>query len=337
MPALDFSLTNKPNYKKRGDYGIRVARPGFDAENCAQNQLLFNSNWPILQITKVIDLNKNPNYSYIYWDLENEQWVENPDTTGLTVNYTISLSNVGISINSLVYSSTAEGYFNSSYVLKYWKFEYKKYYHGLGYVPFFFKSEEVSNIAGKVILTSVDITKDIDYPYTDGPLPLLSTTKDYGISSSSIFGSKVPGLSSDMFSKLVQCVKTTETSRWTISEEKKLCWSPFKNAGEFKEGEINKYEAFSFSAYKCPFFEAQIAGLFIDSPSDSINSDPFNNNLYYTRDLLVPMMPINDSSSLYGSAAAYYNVGQTEDMYNDASMVILRSPMVSPEYEEVII
>ena len=139
----------------------------------------------------------------------------------------------------------------------------------------------------------------------------------------------------NMFSKLVQCVKTTETSRWIISGEKKLCWSPFKNAGEFKEGEINKYEAFTFSAYKCPFFEAGIAGVFIYSPSDSINTDPFSNSLYYTRDVIVSMMPIEDSSSLYSSAAAYCNVGQANDMYNDASMVILRSPMVSPEYEEV--
>lgn len=337
MPALDFSLTNKSNYKNRGDYGIRVARPGFDAENCAQNQLLFNSNWPILQITKVVDLNKNPNYSYMYWDLENEQWVENPDITGLTVSYTVSLSNVSISKNSLVYTAVAEGLFDSDYNLKYWRFKYKKYNHILGYVPFFFKSEEVSNIGDKVILTSVDIAKDIDYPYTDGPLPLLSTSKDYGISSSSIFGSKVPGLSSNMFSKLVQCVKTTETSRWKISEEKKLCWSPFKNAGEFKEGEINKYEAFAFSAYKCPFLEAGIAGIFIDFPTNSMNTDPFSNSLYFTRNAVVSMLPITDSSSLYGSAAAYCNVGQTNDMYNDASMVILRSPMVSPEYEEVII
>lgn len=32
---------NKKNLKKRADYGVRVARPGYDANTCAQNQLLL--------------------------------------------------------------------------------------------------------------------------------------------------------------------------------------------------------------------------------------------------------------------------------------------------------
>ena len=47
---------NKENLRNRSDYGVRVARPGYDANNCAQNQLLFNSGWPILQIAAIVKL-----------------------------------------------------------------------------------------------------------------------------------------------------------------------------------------------------------------------------------------------------------------------------------------
>ena len=52
---MDFA-PNEKNLKNRSDYGVRVARPGYDANNCAQNQLLFNSGWPILQIAEIVDM-----------------------------------------------------------------------------------------------------------------------------------------------------------------------------------------------------------------------------------------------------------------------------------------
>lgn len=341
MAVLDFDKTNKNNYRNRGDYGVRVARPGFDAENCAQNQLLFNSNWPILQICKVIDLNKKEDFEYKYWDLENEVWVDNPSTSGLSASYTVSINDVSLSKNSLVYTSGAIGLFNSSYQMKYWRFKYKKYNHGLGYVPFFFKSEEVSGISGKIILTSVDISKDVDYPYTEGALPIISPTRDYGISSTSIFGKNVPGLCSNMFSKLVQAVKTTKTSRWVVSgnngDEKKLCWSPFSSADEAVAGVVNRYEAFCFSAYNNPFFDSSVAELFIDTPTSKIRNDVFGEGPYFSREPIVSMLALDDTTSLYNDAMAYSNITTADGMYDDASLVILRSPMVSPEYEEVTI
>ena len=346
MAYFTFDRANKKNYKTRGDYGVRVARPGYDAEICAQNQLIFNSNWPILQIAKVIDLDKKPSYDYMFWDTTNECWVENPDTTGLSIAYTMSLHSASVDKNNLVFTSVAQGFFNSSYQLKYWRFSYKKYHHGLGYVPFFFKSEEVSNIENKIILTSVDISKDVDYPYTEGALPLISKIGDYGISSTSCFNNpRVPGLCSNMFSKLVQCVKTEETSNWLIPAyegatfgDKILCWSPFNKPSEVVAGEVNKYEAFLFSAYKCPFFERALAGNFFWERGASIDSDPFGGSLYYSRDLWVSMLSMSsDEGSLYDDAVAYSNIAQASEIRDDASLVILRSPMVSPEYEVVVV
>ena len=45
---------NDPRPVNRGDYGVRVARNGYDASTCADSDLLFNSGWRIIQIVKVI-------------------------------------------------------------------------------------------------------------------------------------------------------------------------------------------------------------------------------------------------------------------------------------------
>lgn len=344
MAVFSFDKTNKKNYKKRGDYGVRVARPGYDAENCAQNQLIFNSNWPILQIAKVIDLDKKADFEYKYWDTQNRVWLDDADTSGLRGNYGIYISNISVNKNHLVYTKEAEAFLETTapYTVRYWRFKYKRYYHGLGYTPFFFLSEEVSDTENKVILTSVDVSRDIDYPYTEGALPLISKIGDYGISSTSCFNNpRVPGLCSNMFSKLVQAVKTNESSRWIIQNGpgetegfKVLCWSPFENESEVVAGEVNKYEAFTFSAFKCPFLVFGFAENIIHHDGEGVDNDPFGNSLYYSRQDYVHMIGMTENS-LYDSAVAYTNLELTAILRDDASLVILRSPMVSPEYEVV--
>lgn len=344
MAIFSFDKTNKKNYKKRGDYGVRVARPGYDAENCAQNQLIFNSSWPILQIAKVIDLDKKADFEYKYWDTQNKVWLDDADISGLSGSYGIYSSNIAVNKNHLIYTEEAVGFLERTapYTIRYWRFKYKKYYHGLGYTPFFFLSEEVSDTENKVILTSVDVSRDIDYPYTEGALPLISKIGDYGISSTSCFNNpRVPGLCSNMFSKLVQAVKTNESSRWIIPYEpggtegdKVLCWSPFDKESEVVEGEVNKYEAFAFGAFRCPFLEMGLAENVINFGGEGVDSDPFGNSLYYSREAYVHMVGLTENS-LYDSAVAYTNLGQAPILRDDASLVILRSPMVSPEYEEV--
>ena len=341
MAVFSFDKTNKKNLKARGNYGVRVARPGYDAESCAQNQLIFNSNWPILQIAKVIDLDKTPDYSYMAWDVANSKWVDNPNVSGLNAYYTDNVKSLSVSKDNLVYTELVEGFYDNNYQLKYWRYKYKKYNHYLGYAPFFFLSEEVSDVANKVILTSVDISKDIDYPYTEGALPMISKIGDYGITSTSCFNNpRVPGLCSNMFSKLVQAVKTNETCRWLQQGQwgdgydRILCWSPFENASQFKAGEVNKFEAFLFTAFKSPFFDENQAWISALVPLQYIDSDPFGNHIYYNRNNSVHMVGLVDDER-YGNAVAYTNLSQTSTPRDDASLVILRSPMVSPEYEEV--
>lgn len=349
MAVLDFSKTNKPNYKERGDYGIRVARPGYDAEICAQNQLIFNSNWPILQITKVMDINLDEltasgKLDHKYYDYTNDEWIDAIPAGATRSGSGVLGSGIKLSKNYVWVSDGGTTYFVASdNHHTYLDIGYKKFYHGLGYVPFFIMGSMVGAKVdyttyagtGPVILTSIDIAKDIDYPYTEGALPLLNPIKDYGIKSTSEFGPNVPGLCSNMFSKLAQAVKTTKTSRWEVDTgdgvEKYLCWSPFKSAGEVVSGEVNKYEAYVFNAFGSPFINP---GFYSQYHNTKLAEDVFGEGLYYA--ISVPrMLALTDSPSLYSSAAAYSNFEPVIQNYKDASLVILRSPMVSPEYEEV--
>jgi hypothetical protein len=62
----------------------------------------------------------------------------------------------------------------------------------------------------------------------------------------------------------------------------------------------------------------------------------FDDGPYYSRDIVVRLLALAETS-FYSDAMAYTNLYQAVRLYDDASLVILRSPMVSPEYEEVII
>lgn len=342
---------NKKNLTERANYGVRVARPGYDANNCAQNQLLFNSGWPILQIAEVIDIRGlTPidicEYSVITTVIKT--------STGELVSETESISypseppsgynNVqthyygpdemigeyqSISVNRryikkavagtrTTYNYPQESSTSGEYTTIITKIcfvnPYIKKTHRLGYTPFFMTSDMVSNIDGYVILFSVDISKDVDYPYTEKPLALLSPATDYGIKSSSKFGRKVPGLCSNMFSKLVQAVKTQETS--TSDLDRRAIWSPVESASDAKGGELLPYEFYSFIG-------------------ETESGRGIDGGVYYRRDWPFYMTRYNGASLNDAWAVSVGSFQTPIDTKN--SLVVLRSPMVSPEYEERVI
>lgn len=343
---------NKKNLTERANYGVRVARPGYDANNCAQNQLLFNSGWPILQITEVIDIRGLApidicEYSVdttviktatgdvasetkeISYPSEPPSGYNNVNTYYYDPNETIG-EYKSISVNRkyikkevagtrTVYNYPEESSTSGEYTTTIAKICYIKpcikKNHRLSYTPFFMTSDMVSNIDGYVILFSVDIAKDIDYPYTEKPLALLSPATDYGIKSSSKFGRKVPGLCSNMFSKLVQAVKTEETSV-RYNNDLRAIWSPVKDASKAKGGELLPYEFYSFIG------EAG-SGIGIDG------------GVYYRRDW--PFYMSRYSGGTLNDAWAVSVTSFQDKILSKNSLVVLRSPMVSPEYEERVI
>lgn len=344
---------NKKNLTERANYGVRVARPGYDANDCAQNQLLFNSGWPILQISEVIDMNTaNTVNIYEYTvttivivtatgvQVSRDVEVSYPDAVpeGYTSTYTYnydpdeaggSYRNMWVNRkyvkkalagNRTVYTypqqTSTSGEYTTIVETRCDLAQYAVKSHRLGYTPFFMTSEMVSNIDGYVILFSLDISKDVDYPYTEKPLALLSPATDYGIKSSSKFGKKVPGLCSNMFSKLVQAVKTQETSTSDIDMDKRSIWSPVKSASDAKGGELLPYEFYSFIG-------------------DSDSGAGIDGGVYYRRDWPFYMTRY-EGASLNDAWAV--SVGSFQDAIDTKnSLVVLRSPMVSPEYEERVL
>lgn len=344
-PGRWLKYTNKPNYKNRGDYGVRVARPGFDAQTCAQNQLLFNSGWPILQIAKVV---KMDNLEQIYWiehkqtivhiDKQTYEWtivsesaelVDDFPPGAVTNKYPVSLGEFEeLSVNDKYImerhsSDDGEFYHTDSeveesdyYVLTmedYSKFTGYRKKHNLGYTPFFLKSDNIfcAGAEGYVLLFTVDITRDIDYPYTEEALPLLSTGKDYGIKSESIFGENVPGLCSNMFSKLVQAVKTYDT---VVEGTRDCYWSPLTQWTGTPNNVLLPFEPYAF---RSPGFKME-------------------GGMYYGRSYVVFEADSNSQGSYSDSYVVAAGPSMTPTEFPGRnSLVVLRSPMVSPEYEEI--
>ena len=349
MAVFDLKNCNTPNLRKRANYGVRVARPGYDANECAQNQLVFNSNWPIIQIAEVINLNKDVETRYVWlyndYDYTLQQSVREWRTTepaGIT--YTASYEQTGFSVgkNYVWYQTHFDGGTDGDG--RWWlKISYKKIYHGLGYPPMFYRSEDISNVSGYLLLTSVDLSIDIDYPYTEGATMFLGSLSDYGIAGTSKFGKRVPGLRSDMFSKLVQAVKTEKTSNAPhysgpnpediIPEAGTLYWSPLKKLEDY-EGCLEPYEAVAYYGFNNPFGYADIgvdnnelAGFETDGP-------------YYRDDQAIVRAVAYDPAqigSVFGDGVAFTDLGQGTYGNKHSSMVVIRSPMVSPEYEEITV
>lgn len=342
---MDSITPNEKNLKNRSDYGVRVARPGYDANLCAQNQLLFNSGWPIMQIVKVIELS-NANTTYVYeltttetkFDLVNQVVLSQKETVsevdsppaGYTYEYTYQFDASSLGIRSIQVNSKyirellsgtrtsytypteviTEGNIRTSIGRMCEKMPIRKKTHNVGYTPLFLESGNISNISGYIVMFSIDITTDIDYPYTERSLELTTPTNDYGIKSTSEYGSRVPGLCSNMFSKLVQAVKTEETSTW----EGYAVWSPAVDKVSAEEGCLLPFE-------------------FLSYVGNSNNNAGINGGVYYYRDypFYISKGNVNDG---FGDGWAVATTATQAAMMTKNSLVVLRSPMTSPVYEE---
>lgn len=343
---MSFFKPNKKNLRERSNYGVRVARPGYDAMNCGQNQLLFNSGWPILQITKVVDMRDgDPGYIYTLeksitkinnvtgdYEIKTTSDVVSEPPEGWTSSYdreTEVDSFRSVYVNRIHIIKDVEGTETTySYPVDYRtegdyaiitdticvKSPIVKKAHRLYYTPFFLESEAVSNIEGYVILFSVDIADDVDYPYTEKPLDIIGSLGNYGINSTSIFGANVPGLCSNMFSKLVQAVKTQKTII-SDTDSTRAIWSPVADENEAKEGCLLPYEFYSFVS--------------------NFSGTPEDGGDYYNREK--PFYIQKTGSSGFVSMSEAWAVATGIEIRGKNSLVVLRSPMVSPEYEEVVV
>lgn len=317
---------NTKKLKERGDYGVRVARPGFDAERCADNLLIFNSGWPILQLCAVIDFDKSNEIMERVYLNDGTIVSEVPEGYELVSDTDDDQrwGRFGVCSKYCRMYSETRYYMNQEYDFIE-SVVYKKMPHYLGYAPFFIPADDVSGTSSnKVFLFSIDIETDVDYPYTDQPLPLVSVPDDYGMKSESIFGSKVPGLSTGQFSKLAQAIKTQETAVFVEEETgtKIPIWSPLESApsDDLTSSAIEPFEAYGFA----------VVGT---ATADGTIYDDIDGGYYISRTPRAIGDTLDSGEQSY--PYAYAMGAQGVENYKKSSLVVLRSPLVSPEYEEV--
>lgn len=284
-------VCNKNNFIKRRNYGVKVARPYYDVRSCSDNQLLFNSSWPIVLITGV--------YKEIIVKTSGVIPSGATIVSTQTENFNICASN-----DKYVYTKKVVTQYNNngtfgSIITTYGHEHYESH------PVLAFPSSELSDLTGYVVCTNIDISKDVDYPYTDAPLEYFGGDIDYGIKSRAYFMHDMPrgngvlgyGINTRLSSKMVQAVKTQETFD---NGQTFIAWkSPKANSTYLP---VTDYECYSF-------YTAQTG----------IHSDALYpaNTRYDTSENCAYMMP-----------------PQGETITN-VSMLILRNPMISPNNVEV--
>lgn len=55
MNPRDPNLQLPKTMRSRGDYGIKIAKRGYDVQFAKDNELLYNSSFPVLQIVAILN------------------------------------------------------------------------------------------------------------------------------------------------------------------------------------------------------------------------------------------------------------------------------------------
>lgn len=294
----------------RSDYGVRVARKGFDASTGADSNLLFNSSWPIIQIVKVISEEDKRLYK--------DETQDVPDT--YIYQRTETREEYSVDEQYLYLPPEISYYFDpDTYTQHLYKKQYK-IYHGLGYVPMFYCSKYVSDTDGYYLLTNINIRKDVDYPYTTKPSAYYGMAKNYGIKSRSITRKSLPlrstrgcGFNTNIQSKMIMAVKTEQSKSVETSggglQQAPAAWAVPKSS-ENEQVLSNLYD-----------FEA--VGFYANNDTDG--------KFLQASVMVQPLTNIENGRYLIGGQAAPNPQNLKE------SLVIIRTPMVAPDYEEIVL
>lgn len=129
------NTSNTTNVLPNDDYGLKVSKAGFDALTAQDNDLLFNSSWPSLQVVKV---------------------VQSTGTTAIA--------------HGLPYPTFAVIY-GQDPILSF----------NTAFTPLNTDATYVYPSIGTVVIYNLDITTDVDYPYSDKPKVLSTYDSNYGI------------------------------------------------------------------------------------------------------------------------------------------------------------
>ena len=296
---------NESNYVNRKDYGVKVARPYYDVRTCADNQLLFNSGWPILQITGV------------YKEEVVKTIGSAPSGATVVATATNTYNICGMDDENIYSKVEITTYLSGSTTYTVSKLYGCKHY--LGYPPIAFSTSFISGLSGHILVTNIDISKDRDYPYTDSPLEYFGGELDYGIKSRAYYRANIPlgndivgcGINTRLSSKMVQSVKTQDTIVAGDINNQYINWQPPKDSNGNVISKVEDFEYFSYGM--------------------QTGTGTYYDDIYLP--ITTAIMPQGTSIS-NAEYVSTINLKATVN-YAKKSMVILRSPMVSPSIVEV--
>ncbi len=163
-------MANASTLITRRDYGLKVAMPGFDAQTAGDNQLLFNSSFPILQIKILSEL-----YCKGVGSQEANQGGEYIGTIGASTSRVFRWYH-GLGFPPFFLLLDPNGIkFNTNYAVD------ENYIYRMGD---FYGGDWPTQDGTKVLVCPIDLTKDIEYPYTALPFEAPKfNSLDYGFKS----------------------------------------------------------------------------------------------------------------------------------------------------------
>lgn len=180
---------------ERRDYGVKIAMPGFDAQTAPDNKLLFNSSFPILQAKILAPLGidaRQPLPGGLHTANYGGEFLEARNTGFSTIYYFRWRHNLGfvpfvMALNPTFYDQPGTWTADREYI--YYKNAIPPYYNG---------TDGSRSDLNMVFVSPTPIAEEVEYPYTASPLSFDYGTplRDYGIKTSR-YGAIKKGETSD--------------------------------------------------------------------------------------------------------------------------------------------
>jgi len=308
---------NKSTKIDRQNYGIKMARAGFDIRNASDNQLLFNSAWPILQIVRFIDLDE-------------DAWENTPGFTPPSYAPNQRMRrwrhNLGYCPFFMILPALTD---SSAITTIQYPYRVDRHYFYALYNPYDYTGASIPNYKfnARVVVTQINLENDVEYPYTDQALHLEFEHVDYGVKSSRFEGIDVHqakpkelGINTNIISNIVLAVKTERS---------------FNPSNEYDNGYGTIYKALAY-IYPQGMDTLQIFGFYrFEEPVTSgsggnINYAIADYEVQALGGLRVGAMSGNDRQ---GSWLTFFPTSTLKG----ASMVIVRLPFISPNQKQAVI
>lgn len=217
---MDSARAMKSTMRQRGDYGLKIAKNGYDVMYASDNQLLYNSSFPVLQI--IMTINNDTEWEIVQTG-NTQQWNNyNGTVSDVWVHKMRKLH--GLGYPPMVVELATSSAFASNNKPMTWNTKYL-YYEAqfndqASYDAFIAGGADT----GKFIVFGVDISTDVEYPYLDiGTEVQWGQTYDYGVKhlltdDPNTTDPMKLGLNAKVQSLLVTAVKVATSSAPTLNQ-----------------------------------------------------------------------------------------------------------------------